>query len=209
MKIIDINNWNRKEYFDFFSKMTSPYFGITTEVDCTKAYNIAKEKEYSFFAYYLYKSLVAANFVEELRLRIIDNQVILLDKMSVGTTIGRENGTYGLAFAEYSDSFEDFNAALQKEIEAVHHSVGLRLNDDARRTDLIHYSTIPWTSFSAILHPRSLDRIESIPKIVFGKYSEREVHKFLPVSIEANHALADGFHLAKFFNKFQQELDNE
>ncbi|RZJ50126.1 MAG: chloramphenicol acetyltransferase, partial [Chryseobacterium sp.] len=35
MKIIDLENWNRKEHFEFFSKMKSPYFGFTTEVECT------------------------------------------------------------------------------------------------------------------------------------------------------------------------------
>jgi len=55
MKIIDTENWNRKEHFDFFSKMASPFFGIVTEVDCTKAYKKAKENENSFFAYYLHK----------------------------------------------------------------------------------------------------------------------------------------------------------
>jgi chloramphenicol O-acetyltransferase type A len=77
MKIIDINGWNRKEHFEFFSKMASPYFGISTEVDCTQAYKNAKENGYSFFAYYLHKSMIAVNAVEELKLRIVDNQVVL------------------------------------------------------------------------------------------------------------------------------------
>ena len=43
MEIINIESWNRKEHFEFFSRMASPYFGITTEVDCTIAYDNAKE----------------------------------------------------------------------------------------------------------------------------------------------------------------------
>lgn len=61
MKIVDIDNWHRKEHFEFFSNMASPYFGFTTEVDCTKAYDTAKKKGYSFFAYYYHKSMVAVN----------------------------------------------------------------------------------------------------------------------------------------------------
>lgn len=38
MKEIDIEKWNRKEHFEFFSKMASPYFGIITELDCSNAY---------------------------------------------------------------------------------------------------------------------------------------------------------------------------
>jgi chloramphenicol O-acetyltransferase len=51
MKVIDFESWNRKEHFEFFSGMKSPFFGFTTEVDCTKAYDDAKEKGYSFMLF--------------------------------------------------------------------------------------------------------------------------------------------------------------
>jgi len=37
-QIIDINSWNRKEHFYFFSKLDDPFWGITTTVDFTKIY---------------------------------------------------------------------------------------------------------------------------------------------------------------------------
>lgn len=48
MRILNINNWNRKKHFDFFSKMASSYFGLTTEVDSTKAFQVVKERNISF-----------------------------------------------------------------------------------------------------------------------------------------------------------------
>ncbi|HMX59624.1 MAG TPA: CatA-like O-acetyltransferase [Chitinophagales bacterium] len=48
-KRIDIDNWNRKEHFLFFSKFEEPFFGVTIKVDCTSAYKKAKEKGVSFF----------------------------------------------------------------------------------------------------------------------------------------------------------------
>lgn len=35
---LDIETWNRKEHFLFFSQMEEPFFGVTIVVDCTKAY---------------------------------------------------------------------------------------------------------------------------------------------------------------------------
>lgn len=208
MKVIDTEKWNRKEHFEFFSKMASPYFGIVTEVDCTTAYDKAKEKERSFFAFYLHKSMAAINSVEELKLRIVDHQVILFDKIHAGCTIGRADGTFGFAFVNFSDDFETFNNELQDEIRAVNNSHGLRLNNDDIKKDLIRHSTLPWTSFTGLLHPTDFDRTESVPKVTFGKFSIREGRKYLPVSIEAHHGLADGFHLAKYLNEFQKLLDN-
>jgi hypothetical protein len=40
MKEIDIEKWNRKEHFEFFSKMASPYFGIITELYDTNTLNL-------------------------------------------------------------------------------------------------------------------------------------------------------------------------
>ena len=209
MEIINIESWNRKEHFEFFSRMASPYFGITTEVDCTIAYDNAKENGNSFFAHYLHKSMIAVNSVEELRLRIVDNKVVLFEKINVGATVGRADGTFGFIFVNFSDDFETFNNELQNEIQTVLNSTGLRLNDDDIKKDLIRHSTIPWTSFTGLLHPTNFDRTESVPKITFGKFSLREGKKYLPVSIEAHHGLVDGFHLAKYLSEFQRQLDKE
>lgn len=207
MKIIDTENWNRKEHFDFFSRMASPYFGIVTEVDCTNAYVKAKQKEYSFFAYYLHKSMIAINSVEELKYRIVDDKVVSFPIINAGATIGREDGTFGFIFVNFSDDFKTFNSELQKEIQEVQNSTGLRLNDDDLKKDLIRHSTIPWNSFSGLLHPTNFDQKESVPKITFGKFNIRDGRKYLPVSIEAHHGLVDGFHLAKYLNEFQKQLD--
>ncbi|SDR10876.1 chloramphenicol O-acetyltransferase type A [Chryseobacterium soldanellicola] len=207
MKVIDIEEWNRKEHFEFFSKMASPYFGFTTEVECTKAYEKVKENGDSFFAYYLHKSMVAANSVDEFKLRILDNQIVLFDEIHAGTTIGRTDGTFGFAFIHFSENSEVFNAELQKEIQEVQNCSGLRMNNGELGKNLIRHSTIPWNSFSALLHPTPLDKTESVPKITFGKFITRDNKKFLPVSVELHHGLADGFHIAKYLEEFQRQLD--
>jgi len=206
MKIIDIESWNRKEHYEFFSKMASPYFGFTTEVECTKAYDTAKENGISFFAYYLHKSMVAVNSVDELKLRIVDNQIILFDEVHGGSTIGRADGTFGFSFFHYSEDFETFNEGLQKEIKSVQNSTGLGISNDVLPINHIRHTTIPWRSFSALLHPTNFDPKECIPKITFGKFSIRDGKKYLPVSIEAHHGLADGIHLAKYIEEFERQL---
>ncbi|UFH34677.1 chloramphenicol acetyltransferase [Flavobacterium acetivorans] len=209
MNEIDLEKWNRKEHFEFFSKMASPYFGIITEIDCSNAYKKTKENGQSFFSYYLHKSMLAVNSIEELRLRIIDNKVIEFDQINAGFTVGRKDGTFGFAFANFSNDFEAFNAEVQEEIQAVQNSTGLRLNDDDVKKDLIRHSTIPWTSFTGLLHPTNFDRTESVPKITFGKFNIREGKKYLPISIEAHHGLVDGLHLAKYLEEFQKQLNKE
>ena len=95
----------------------------------------------------------------------------------------------------------------QREIDAVKNSTGLRLNNDDLKSDLIRHSTVPWYSFSALLHPTNLDPKESVPKITFGKFNVRDNRKMLPISIEAHHGLVDGLHLSAYLNEFQRQLN--
>ena len=47
-KIIDIATWNRREHYEHFSAFDDPFFGVTVNVDCTCAYQEAKDKGVSF-----------------------------------------------------------------------------------------------------------------------------------------------------------------
>ena len=46
--IIDIATWNRREHYEHFSAFDDPFFGVTVQVDCTRAYQEAKTKGISF-----------------------------------------------------------------------------------------------------------------------------------------------------------------
>ena len=59
-KIIDIATWNRKEHFEHFSAFDDPFFGVTVNVDCTRAYQEAKDKGVSFSLLVLHRIVTAA-----------------------------------------------------------------------------------------------------------------------------------------------------
>lgn len=201
-----MNDWNRREHFEFFSKMTNPYFGVVAEVECTTAYETTKESKISFFSYYLYKSMVAVNTIKELKLRIIGDDVYELDTVHAGTTIARKDGTFAFAFIPFKSSFEEFNDELMKETMAVNESKGLRLNNDDTKKDLIRHSVFPWYSFTGLSHPFNANSKDSVPKITFGKFKAKKDKLYLPVSVEAHHGLVDGFHIAQYLEEFERRL---
>lgn len=156
-----------------------------------------------------YETEIPINSVDELKYRIIDNEIIEFDKVHAGITIGREDETLGFGFVNFYSDFVTFNAELKNEILAVKNCSGLRLNNDDIKKDLIRHSTIPWNSFSGLLHPTNFDQKESVPKITFGKFTIREGKRMLPISIEAHHGLVDGFHMAKYLTEFQNQLNTK
>ena len=74
-------------------------------------------------------------------------------------------------------------------------------------SNVIHYSSLPWLRFTALSHARSFSFRDSCPKISFGKMTEKDGQKTMPVSIHVHHALVDGYHVAQFVEAFQQEMD--
>ena len=101
---LDLNTWNRKEHFLFFKQMEEPFYGITTTIDCTKAYAKAKELGVSFFSYYLHKTLSAVNAIENFRYRIIGDEVYIFDVIDASATVMREDTTFGFSYMPYTEN---------------------------------------------------------------------------------------------------------
>jgi chloramphenicol O-acetyltransferase type A len=205
---IDPENWNRRDHFRYFGSATDPYFGVVVNVDCTAAYNQTKRGGTSFFLTCLYRSIEALNKIENFRYRLINGEVWLYDLVHASSTVGRGDGTFGFGFFEYVPcDFEGFCRKGQAEIDAVQACSGLRVDENAKRLDVVHFTVLPWFSFTGFKHERSFTRSESIPKIAFGKVFEAEDKKMLPVSISANHGLVDAYHVGKYLEHFQEGLD--
>lgn len=207
MRKIDIDTWNRKEHFEFFSKMDNPFLGITSNVNITRGYQFVKENNLSLYSFYLHKSMKAINAISELKLRIINEEIIEYDTIHAGGTILREDKTFGFILAKYDEDYVKFNENLQNEIKEVHETTGLRLNNDDLTLDLVRQTTIPWISFTHLLHPTYYKNGDSVPKISYGKIFEENGEKWLPVNIEAHHGLVDGYHIGQYFEKFQQYIN--
>ena len=119
--------------------MDEPFFGVTTRVDCTLAYEKSKALGISFFAYYLHKTLLAVNSVENFRYRIHENDVYVFDRIDASATIMREDQTFGFSFIEHADNFNEFAINVKKEIARIQTTTGL-FTRPFTEDNLIHFS---------------------------------------------------------------------
>jgi chloramphenicol O-acetyltransferase type A len=205
--LLDLENWNRKEHFAHFSKMEEPFFGATVEIDCTKAYQMAKSLHSSFFIYYLHKTLVAVNTIENFKYRISEDKIYINDRIDASATIGREDGTFGFSLIEYNSDFEVFKQNALVEVKRIQSTTGLftRSFDD---DNVIHFSAIPWLNFTALSHARSYTYPDSCPKISFGKMITSETGKrTIAMSVHVHHGLMDGLHVGQFVDLFQDLMN--
>lgn len=205
--LLDLENWNRKEHFLFFKQMEEPFFGATVEIDCTKAYQTAKSLKASFFIYYLHKTLVSINTIENFKYRISEDQIYINDRVDASATIGREDGTFGFSLIEYNPDFRIFEQTALAEIERIQNTTGLftRSFDD---DNVIHFSAIPWLNFTSLSHARSYTFPDSCPKISFGKMIISETGKrTIAMSVHVHHGLMDGLHVGQFVDCFQDLIN--
>lgn len=207
MKTINIQEWKRKHHFKFFSQFEEPFFGVVVNIDCTQAYANAKTEKKSFFLHYLYRALKAANSIEEFRYRILDGEVVLHDQINVSTTINRLDGTFGFGYFDYNNDENIFITDAQKAIQEVQSTEGL-IPSQVGASE-IHFSAIPWIDFTSLSHARSFSFPDSAPKISFGKVTEQDGIKTMPISIHVHHGLADGYHVGLFVEKFQALMNEE
>lgn len=203
---IDIENWNRKEHFTFFSNMEEPFYGLTVTIDCTKAYESAKKLEISFFTYYLHKTMVAVNTIENFRYRIIDNEVYIYDQIDVSATIMREDKTFGFSLIKFDTDLLRFSKNVDAEITRIQNTEGLFTRDFSEK-NLIHFSALPWINFTSLSHARGFSYPDSCPKISFGKLTEMNGKKSMPMSIHVHHGLIDGYHIGLFIDEFEKQMN--
>jgi chloramphenicol O-acetyltransferase type A len=202
---LDLENWPRKQHFEFFKQFEEPYFGVTVNVDVTLAYEHAKAAGVSLFIYYLYQSLGAANMIEPFKYRIEDNTVMVYDTVNAAPTINRPNGTFGFAYIDYDPSFGKFLESAEKEIERVQATTDLM--PSASGQNVVHYSALPWINFTSISHARMFSINESVPKISFGRITDIDGQKIMPVSVHVHHALMDGLHVGQYLQCYQDLLN--
>ena len=200
-KKIEIEKWERKELYHFFRKFDEPYYGITTDLECTRAYDYAKSRGISFFLYYLYLVLKAVNRTEAFRYRIEGDELYLYDVIDCSATIDRPDGTFGFSYFPYTDDMERFLEMAATEVDRVREEKHLLSNEFGQ--DIIHFSALPWIRFTSVSHPRHFGIRDSIPKITVGKTYINGKRMMMPLSIHVHHALADGLHVGKFSDSLQ------
>jgi chloramphenicol O-acetyltransferase type A len=203
---LNIDNWQRLEQYQFFKKYDNPFFNICASIDVSDLLARTQSLNLSFSTSLLFASIDTANKVDEFKYRIKDDGVVIYDSIYAGSTILNDDETFNFCYFDYFSKFSDFSQNANKQIR-LNKQGQLRFDGRNNDLDIIHYSVIPWISFTSFSHPRNYQTNDSIPKIVFGKYYENNGRTILPVSIEVHHALMDGFHLGLYLEKLQKKVN--
>ena len=205
-RYLDLETWPRRDLFEFYRHFDKPYFNVCTRLDVTNLLSaLSARKDISVSLAYHYFALRTANEIEPFRYRLRGEKVVVHDVIHGGTTVLLPNESFGLAYFPYVKDFAKFHEAASRAVaEALAKGGGLTLEETD--DDRLHFTTIPWISFTSFSHARNWKREESATKIAFGKFSKDDGRTWLPISVEVHHALMDGLHVGRFLEQMQNAL---
>jgi chloramphenicol O-acetyltransferase type A len=202
---LNLANWSRRELFEFFIGYSNPYFNVCAQVDVTNLVALVRECPGVRISLALhYFALRVANEIEPFRYRLKDEKVFVYDVINGGTTVLLPNESFAYAYFDYQPDFEKFVADAARAVDNIRNGSGPL--KPSMRDDLIYFTSLPWISFTSFAHARTGGRGESIPRIVFGKFSKQNERLMLPISVEVHHALMDGIHVGRFLTRLEEVL---
>lgn len=191
---IDRDSWPRRELFDFFSRMSQPFYSVTFRQDVTGLYQFAKKHRLSFYYSLVYLCTQAVNEVENFRYGLEGGAVVLYDRRVPSfTDLHPGSGEFHIVSPPWKETLQDFCAAAREQSRAQTTLLG---GEDAR--NMIFFSCLPWVEVTAVTNERDFDPDDSVPRIIWGKYREEQGRKTLHISLELNHRLVDGLHVGRF-----------
>jgi chloramphenicol O-acetyltransferase type A len=201
---LDIENWARRDLFEFFRGYERPHFNVCTRLDVTSLLNLLRKRPgLSVSLAYLYFALRVANEIEPFHYRLIDGRVVVYDVINGGTTVLLPSESFSYAYFDYHEDFETFFQGASQSIKTVQAEGLLK---PTMRDDLIYFTVLPWVSFTSFAHARTPGRGESVPRIAFGKFTTENERTLLPISVEVHHALMDGLHVGRYLARFEEAL---
>ena len=199
---LDLARWPRRPAFEFFRTFDRPFFNVTAPVEVGPLVEATRSAGLPFTPALTYLALRAANEEEPFRYRLDGDGVLVHEVVHGSQTELVEGERLAFCYADYGPTFAGYLARLEAARRRLRAAPG-REPMDARpdRTDLLYLSSLPWVAFTSISHAHRLGGEDSVPRVVFGRYERRGERTMLPVSVEVHHALMDGLHVGRFFER--------
>lgn len=205
-ELVDMLKFDRADYFSYFMSVGTT-IEFTVKVDVTKMLDRCKKDKLNFQAVMLYQLYKVVNTIENFKLDVLEDKLIKWDK--IVPTFSSMNKNSKLFFTLYADMQEncvDYNKQYQKTVENYADSTTIVPQGNLPE-NVFNVSCIPWLHFEHFSSNSKAIENKVIKMITFGKYEQIDGCFILPLTIQISHAIADGYHVALFFEKLQEELN--
>ncbi len=208
-KVIDRESYYRKDVFRHFSQDCKCSVSLTARVDVTELAAWSRKTGTKFSLNFLYLLSRVLNSREDYRMGYLwqTDELICYDVIHPTQYVFHEDTeTCTPVYTEYRENYDAFYAGALRDLEQAKQTRAYGL-DAAHHPNWFDASCIPWLSYDALHLELPDGYLYFAPIVNWGRYREEGGRLMMPVSVRLNHAVADGYLVAKVFLLLQQEID--
>ncbi len=199
MEKLNPETWARRDAFAFFSRVSNPFYMVTFRQDVTALFRYTKANRLSFYYAMCWACTEALNRVDGFLVSVEDGELVRLPGRRASFTDIRP-GEEQFYFVNMPAFGGDAAAFCREAAERSRTRTGFL--DTGEGSDLVYLSCSPVLDLTACSNERDLTAPnatdDAIPRVNWGRFTERDGRRTLGLSMEVNHRFIDGFHIARF-----------
>jgi len=203
----------RRDRFDLFSSMDSAAVNLCFPLELPDFRPWCKEQGLAPFHVLLCAVLRSVLKVENFRYRLLDGEVIRIDRLVPSFTVVNHNNDVNFAQFDWSDDLREFVARGSAAREEASRMTAL--NNDYRSMsprqakEQVFITCIPWLDFTSIQHPTASLGSPDIPALAWGRFRDAPNGRLqLPFAVQGHHGFVDGFHIHQLAQQIEAELSD-
>jgi len=204
--VVDIEKWERGKLFSHYMDYMRIVMSLTVDVDVTPIKEYSKESGNDFYSLMIWVVSKVINSHDEFRYGWNEKgELIKWDIVSPSYTVfHKDDENFTKMLTEYSEDFREFCDRVRKDRKE-HENERSIVNNHPR--NFFDVSCLPWVKYKHFDMHIFDDGKFLAPVVTWGKYEEENGRLIMPLSMNINHAVADGFHLSRFFNEVQDTIN--
>lgn len=209
-KVIDKETYYRKGVFRHFSEDCKCSTSMTSRIDVTDLVAFSKRTNTKFYLNFLYVLCKVLNSRDDYKMgyRWQTQELICYDRINPTQYVFHpETETCTTVYSHYYEDYGKFYACALADLEEGKKCTEYKL-DMENHPNWFDASYISWLSYDSMNIELPDGYLFFAPIVNWGKYRDEGGRLMMPVSVRLNHAIADGYLLAKVFLLLQQEIES-
>lgn len=206
-KKMDIEKWERKEHYLYYTEKLKVEFNMTASIDVGRLLEFCHANGYRFYPAVIYFVTRVLNKIENFRMfKDEQGNLCVWEKIIPNYTIFHEDDkTFSDCWTDFSEDFDVFYHDIIEDMQKFQYKKGIKVKDN-QPPYFYCISCVPWVSFTCCNSRVANGEPSFFPIVTVGKYEKGMTGTLMPVNITVAHAVCDGYHVGRFFEELQMEI---
>lgn len=202
---IDIETWHRKELLQHFQEYPCS-FSTTISLDITSLLPYIKQNQLKLYPMLITLITKVVNNLQEFKMSYKDSNIGFYDFVHPVYTIPRIPELFSIIWSEYNSDFVEMYQQVSSDIHQ--NTNPSTLIPKPLPHNCFHISCLPQLPFTSFNLSLMKEASFLSPIFTIGQYQTLNGKISLPLAIQINHIACDGYHLTKFTQELQMNINS-